>query len=86
MLKRFGAKILDLGVIRDDRKAIEAAFRETTGKADVLITTGGVSVGEADFVKETLDKMGEVNFWKIAMKPGRPLVPHAAAPTMSRQL
>ena len=73
MLKRFGAKILDLGVIRDDRKDIEAAFTEATGKADVLITTGGVSVGEADFVKETLDKMGKVNFWKIAMKPGRPL-------------
>lgn len=73
MLKRFGANIHDYGVIKDNRETIENAFTEAAKTADVLITTGGVSVGDADFVKETLKKMGEVNFWKIAMKPGRPL-------------
>ena len=73
MLRRFGASIIDLGVIRDNRQDLERAFHTAAQKADVLITTGGVSVGEADFVKEILEKLGRVNFWKIAMKPGRPL-------------
>lgn len=73
MLNRFGANIIDYGVIRDRREDVEQAFKDATRKADVLITTGGVSVGEADFVKDTLEKLGQVNFWKIAMKPGRPL-------------
>jgi molybdopterin molybdotransferase len=73
MLKRFGANILDSGVIKDNRKAIENAFSDAADNADVLITTGGVSVGDADYVKDTLEKIGEINFWKIAMKPGRPL-------------
>ena len=73
MLNRLDVDIIDMGVIDDDRKAIEEAFLTAAGLADVLITSGGVSVGEADFVKETLEKIGEVNFWKIAMKPGRPL-------------
>lgn len=73
MLQRFGASITDLGVIRDNRQDLEQAFQQAACDADVLITTGGVSVGEADFIKETLEKLGRVNFWKIAMKPGRPL-------------
>ena len=73
MLNRFGANILEYGVIKDNRQDIENAIDDAASKADALITTGGVSVGEADFVKETLEKIGEVNFWKIAMKPGRPL-------------
>jgi len=73
MLQRFGAEIIDLGVIKDDKQSIENAFVSAAQKADVLITTGGVSVGDADYVKETLEKLGNVNFWKIAMKPGRPL-------------
>lgn len=73
MLTRLGVEIIDMGVIPDDREAIENAFQSASRLADVLITSGGVSVGEADFVKETLEKIGEVNFWKIAMKPGRPL-------------
>jgi molybdopterin molybdotransferase len=73
MLKRLDVEIVDLGIIADDRAAIETAFHNAVEQADVLITTGGVSVGEADFVKETLEKIGEVGFWKIAMKPGRPL-------------
>lgn len=73
MLTRLGCEVLDLGVVRDDPALLEAAFREAAANADVVITSGGVSVGEADFVKGMLAKLGEVVFWKIAMKPGRPL-------------
>ncbi len=73
MLTRLGVDLLDLGVIRDDRDAIRTAFHEAAVNADVVITSGGVSVGEADFVKQTLDELGQVDFWKIAMKPGKPL-------------
>jgi molybdopterin molybdotransferase len=73
MLTRLGCEVLDMGVVRDDPKLLEHAFEEAAASADVVITSGGVSVGEADFVKDLLNKMGEVVFWKIAMKPGRPL-------------
>jgi len=73
MLTRLGCEALDMGVVRDDPAAIERAFAEAAASADVVITSGGVSVGEADFVKSILGKLGEVVFWKIAMKPGRPL-------------
>ena len=73
MLTRLGCETLDMGVVRDDPALIERAFREAAANADVVITSGGVSVGEADFVKGMLGKLGEVVFWKIAMKPGRPL-------------
>ncbi|MGZ8268050.1 MAG: molybdopterin molybdotransferase MoeA [Burkholderiales bacterium] len=73
MLERLGCEVLDMGVVRDDPALLEAAFHEAAHAADVVITSGGVSVGEADFVKELLNKLGEVVFWKIAMKPGRPL-------------
>ena len=73
MLTRLGVEIIDLGVIKDEREAVEQAFRDASDIADVVITSGGVSVGDADFVKETLGKIGEINFWKVAMKPGRPL-------------
>ena len=73
MLTRLGAEIVDMGVVRDNRDAVQKAFREASLSADAVITSGGVSVGEADFVKETLEAEGEVSFWKIAMKPGRPL-------------
>jgi molybdopterin molybdotransferase len=73
MLTRAGADVLDLGVVRDTREAIEQAFRDAAALADVVITSGGVSVGEADFVKETLDRLGGIDFWRIAMKPGKPL-------------
>ena len=73
MLRALGAEVLDLGVVRDVRDDVERAFREAAAAADAVITSGGVSVGEADFVKETLERIGEVGFWKIAMKPGRPL-------------
>ena len=73
MLTRLGCEVLDMGVVRDDPALIERAFSEAAANADVVITSGGVSVGEADFVKGMLGKLGEVVFWKIAMKPGRPL-------------
>jgi molybdopterin molybdotransferase len=73
MLTRLGCEVLDMGVVRDDPDLIEAAFTQAAANADVVITSGGVSVGEADFVKGMLGKLGEVVFWKIAMKPGRPL-------------
>jgi molybdopterin molybdotransferase len=73
MLKQLGCEVYDMGVIADDPTLIENAFAEASNIADVVITSGGVSVGEADFVKQMLNKLGEVLFWKIAMKPGRPL-------------
>jgi len=73
MLQRLGCETLDLGVVRDDPLLLEKAFGEASANADVVITSGGVSVGEADFVKDLLGRLGEVVFWKIAMKPGRPL-------------
>jgi molybdopterin molybdotransferase len=73
MLTRLGCEVLDLGVVADRRDRLEHALREAATSADVVVTSGGVSVGEADYVKELLDKLGEVLFWKIAMKPGRPL-------------
>jgi molybdopterin molybdotransferase len=73
MLTRLGCEVLDMGVVRDDPKLLERAFHDAAAAADVVITSGGVSVGEADFVKDLLNELGEVVFWKIAMKPGRPL-------------
>jgi molybdopterin molybdotransferase len=73
MLKRLGCDVLDMGVVRDDPASLERAFAQAARVADVVITSGGVSVGEADFVKSMLTRLGEVVFWKIAMKPGRPL-------------
>jgi len=73
MLTRFGADIIDMGVIRDVREDLQQGFEEAAKSADVLITSGGVSVGEADYVKEILENVGTVDFWKVAMKPGRPL-------------
>ena len=73
MLSRLGVEIIDLGVVRDNPDLLEKAFLKAAGAADVVITTGGVSVGEADFIKQLMAKLGEVLFWKIAMRPGRPM-------------
>jgi molybdopterin molybdotransferase len=73
MLTGLGCEVLDMGVIRDDPDAVESAFAEAAASADVVLTSGGASVGDADYVKQILDRLGEVLFWKIAMKPGRPL-------------
>ena len=73
MLTRLGVEIIDLGIIKDDRQAIEDAMLTAAGSADVIITSGGVSVGDADLVREIIEKLGTISFWKVAMKPGRPL-------------
>jgi molybdopterin molybdotransferase len=73
MLNRLGCETIDMGVVEDAPEKLERAFAAAADAADVVITSGGVSVGEADYVKQLLDKLGEVLFWKIAMKPGRPL-------------
>jgi molybdopterin molybdotransferase len=73
MLTRLGVEVLDMGVIRDDRDAVEQAFARAAAEADAIVTSGGVSVGDADYVAETLERAGTVGFWKVAMKPGRPL-------------
>jgi molybdopterin molybdotransferase len=73
LLSYLGVEPIDMGIVPDNRQDIENAFLLATKQADVLITSGGVSVGDADYVIETLQRIGKVNFWKIAMKPGRPL-------------
>ena len=73
MLTRLGCDIIDMGVVRDDPASLERALKTAAADADAVITSGGVSVGEADFIRELLSRLGEVVFWKIAMKPGRPM-------------
>ena len=73
MLTRLHCEVIDMGVIEDTPAAVERALANAAEAADVVVTSGGVSVGEADYIKAILDKLGEVLFWKIAMKPGRPL-------------
>jgi len=73
VLTRLGCEIIDMGVVRDDPALLEAAFRKAAECADAVITSGGVSVGEADYTKRMMAKLGEVVFWKIAMRPGRPM-------------
>ncbi|MGY3932811.1 molybdopterin molybdotransferase MoeA [Aeromonas encheleia] len=72
MLARLGCECLDLGIIPDDPAQLRAAFLQADREADALITTGGVSVGEADFTKQLLEELGEIGFWKLAIKPGKP--------------
>lgn len=73
MLKDLGVEVNDLGIIPDDRKKTEDAFATAAATSDMVITSAGVSVGEADFIAETLANLGRVDFWQLAIKPGRPL-------------
>ena len=73
MLARLGVDLIDMGVVRDDPATLERAFLDAAANADAVITSGGVSVGEADFTRDLLGRLGEVLFWKIAMRPGRPM-------------
>ncbi|MGI4716827.1 MAG: molybdopterin molybdotransferase MoeA [Janthinobacterium lividum] len=73
MLRRLGCDIIDMGVVRDDPAALEGALRSACENADAIITSGGVSVGAADYTKQIMAKLGDVTFWKIGMRPGRPL-------------
>jgi molybdopterin molybdotransferase len=73
MLKRLEVDVLDMGVVPDQKDPLRQTLLQAAEQADVIITTGGVSVGDADYVKEMLAELGQVDFWKIAMRPGRPL-------------
>ncbi len=73
LLTRMGCEVIDMGVVRDDPALLETAFTKAALEADASITSGGVSVGEADFTKAMMKKLGDVAFWKIAMRPGRPM-------------
>ena len=73
MLMRIGVETIDMGVVRDEPAEVESAFARAAAQADAVVTSGGVSVGDADYVQTTLEKMGSVGFWKVAMKPGRPI-------------
>ncbi|MEO8654825.1 MAG: gephyrin-like molybdotransferase Glp [Ramlibacter sp.] len=73
LLRRLGCDVIDLGVVRDEPALLEAAFRDAAARADAILTSGGVSVGEADYTKAMMKKLGDVAFWKIAMRPGRPM-------------
>jgi molybdopterin molybdotransferase len=73
LLTRMGCEMIDMGVVRYEPALLEAAFAKAALEADAIITSGGVSVGEADFTKAMMKKLGDVAFWKIAMRPGRPM-------------
>ncbi|XXN64417.1 molybdopterin molybdotransferase MoeA [Enterobacter ludwigii] len=72
MLNKLGCEVIDLGVVADDQAALRTAFTEADRQADVVISTGGVSVGEADFTRAMLEELGAITFWKLAIKPGKP--------------
>jgi molybdopterin molybdotransferase len=84
---RLGMEVVDLGLVRDDPAALQATLEAAVAQADVVLTSGGVSVGDADHTRAVLARMGEVAFWKVAMRPGRPFAfgplqrPGGAAPT-----
>jgi molybdopterin molybdotransferase len=73
MLTRLGCDLIDMGVVRDDPVLLEETLRSACENADAIITSGGVSVGEADYTKQVMARLGDVLFWKIAMRPGRPM-------------
>lgn len=73
LLTRMGVEVIDMGVVRDEPAALEAAFRQAATEADAIITSGGVSMGEADHTKAMMKQLGDVAFWRIAMRPGRPM-------------
>ena len=73
LLSRLGVEVLDMGVIKDEPSALETAFRQAAAAADAIITSGGVSMGEADHTKAMMRQLGDVAFWRIAMRPGRPM-------------
>lgn len=72
MLEKLNCDVLDIGILPDNEEQFEQAFIAAQQQADLVITSGGVSVGEADFTKTVLEKIGQVNFWKLAIKPGKP--------------
>ncbi|MCW8327945.1 bifunctional molybdopterin-guanine dinucleotide biosynthesis adaptor protein MobB/molybdopterin molybdotransferase MoeA [Photobacterium sp. SDRW27] len=73
MLTQIGCEVIDLGIIEDSEAALDATLQQASNQADMILSSGGVSVGDADYIKTILDKLGEINFWRINMRPGRPL-------------
>ena len=73
LLTRLGVDLFDMGVVRDDPQALETALREASCQADAILTSGGVSVGDADYIRELTARLGDVRFWKLNIKPGRPM-------------
>ncbi len=73
LLTRLGVELFDMGVVRDDPQALETALREASCQADAILTSGGVSVGDADYIRELTARLGDVRFWKLNIKPGRPM-------------
>lgn len=73
LLKRLGCQVIDLGIIEDDEAKMMQVLEQAAKQADMVITSGGVSVGDADFIKSALEKLGHIDFWRINMRPGRPL-------------
>ena len=73
MLKKNDIQVVDLGHAKDDIKDIKKKFNQAIKKSDLVISTGGVSVGDADYIKDVVNSLGDINFWKVAVKPGRPL-------------
>lgn len=73
LLTQAGVTCVDMGIVRDRREQVRAALAEAAKAADLIISSGGASVGETDYIQQTLAELGEVNFWRIAMKPGKPL-------------
>ena len=81
LLNRLDLEVLDCGIIQDDPVALKTAFLQAAATADVIISSGGVSVGEADFTKQVMQELGDIGFWKIAMRPGRPMAFGTLKPT-----
>jgi molybdopterin molybdotransferase len=73
LLEKLGCDIIDLGIIEDDEEKMVKAIAEASHQADLVMTSGGVSVGDADYIKLALDRLGQIDFWRINMRPGRPL-------------
>ncbi|MGB8434348.1 MAG: molybdopterin molybdotransferase MoeA, partial [Burkholderiales bacterium] len=73
LLQRLGCEVDDLGIVPDSLEATRAAFRRAAGKSDLIVTSGGMSVGEEDYVKSAVEAEGEIDMWRIAVKPGKPL-------------
>ncbi|WP_199454157.1 bifunctional molybdopterin-guanine dinucleotide biosynthesis adaptor protein MobB/molybdopterin molybdotransferase MoeA [Vibrio owensii] len=73
MLEKLGCEILDFGILEDNEQLMIEALEKASAQADVVMTSGGVSVGDADYIKLALDKLGQIDFWRINMRPGRPL-------------
>jgi molybdopterin molybdotransferase len=71
-LQRLGMEVIDLGLVRDDPAALQAVVQQAIAQADAVLTSGGVSAGDADYTRDVLKQVGEVAFWKVAMRPGRP--------------